>query len=227
MVLKNKLEDTIIPNLQPLVDSAKSNVNEAVVLICSHQKSCIILIGETHWTTGRPIPENGRDMLDCPNIRYTPEALHQLDPQAQILVEYSVLNTGPVTEQSVLADILTYEKRVERFDVRHPDASVKLHTAQTPEQYIYALNLAHEKHHGLCLTYPDVTLLLARALHMAYTLRDSGNMTSNAAMQKMDHYLRTNSSTRASTPPIHMDQLIATMEYTETLQEMKNYALEF
>ena len=71
MVLKNKLEDTIIPDLQALVDSAKLNVNEAVVLICSHPNRCIILIGETHWTTGRPIPENGRDMLDCPNIRYT------------------------------------------------------------------------------------------------------------------------------------------------------------
>ena len=169
-----------------------------------------------------------------------------MDPQTRILVEYSVLNTGPVTEQCVLADILTYEKRVERFDVRHPDASVKIHTAQTPEQYIYALNLAHEKHHGLCLTYPDVTLLLARALHMAYTLRDSGNMTSNAAMQKMDHYLHTNPSVRASTPAIYMDQLKATMaawpatkgavqckklkatmEHTETLQEMKNYAWEF
>ena len=176
MVLKNKLEDTIIPNLQALVDSAKSNVNEAVVLICSHPNRCIILIGETHCTTGRPILE----------------ALHQLDPQARILVEYSVLNPGPVTEQCVLADILTYEKQVERFDLRHPDASVKLQTAHTPEQYIYALNLAHEKHHGLCLTYPDVTLLLAHALHMAYTLRDSGNMTSNNAMEKMDYYLRTN-----------------------------------
>ena len=41
-----------------------------------------------HWTTGRPIPKNGRDMLDCPDIRYTLEALHQL-------VEYSVSNTGP------------------------------------------------------------------------------------------------------------------------------------
>ena len=42
-----------------------------------------------HWTTGRPIPKNGRDMLDCPDIRYTLEALHQL-------VEYSVSNTGYV-----------------------------------------------------------------------------------------------------------------------------------
>ena len=134
-----------------LVDSAKSYVNEAVVLICSNPNRCIILIGETHWTTGRPIPENGRDMLECPKIRYTLEALHQLDPQARILVEYSGLNTGPVTEQCVPADILTYKKQVERFDVRHPDASVKLHTAQTPEQYIYALNKAREKHHSLCL----------------------------------------------------------------------------
>ena len=69
MVSKIELEDTIIPNLQALVDSAKSNVNEAVVLICSHPNRCIILIGETHWTTGRPIPKNGRDMLDCPDIR--------------------------------------------------------------------------------------------------------------------------------------------------------------
>ena len=227
MVSKIELEDTIIPNLQALVDSAKSNVNEAVVLICSHPNRCIILIGETHWTTGRPIPKNGRDMLDCPDIRYTLEALHQLDPQARILVEYSVSNTGPVTEQCVLADILDYEKRVERFDVRNPDASMQLHTAQTPEQYIYALNLAHEKHHGLCLTYPDVTLLLARALHMAYTLRESGNMTMSMAMLNMDEILRTNPSPGAQTPAIYMDQLKATMEYTEKLQEMKNYAPEF
>ena len=148
-----------------------------------------------------------------------------MDPQARILVEYCVLNTGPVTEQCVLADILTYEKRVERFDVRNPDASVRLHTAQTPEQYIYALNLAHAKHHGLCLTYPDVTLLLARALHMAYTLRESGNMTSNAAMLNMDHYLRTNPSPRASTPAIYMAQLKATIavQNKAVIEELTKY----
>ena len=44
-------------------------------------------------------------------------------------------------------------------------------------------------------------------------------------MQMMDYYLRTNPwAHKATKPAVYMDQLKATIEYTETLQEMKRYA---